>query len=291
MHPVVAHLVSGQVLFTGLPLMMAMILLRERISRPDVRRLVTVMAWCFGLLGISTAAVPWWGLGMLPLSLGIWSVRGWRPERIRLQRFVTVCPVAIACVFLTMEIGWVVRPSMSPVAERSIVVLGDSLSAGLGEGEGTPWPFQLRDWHHVQVHNLSEAGATTADALARIGTSDHFPGVVIVELGGNDLLGGRALTDFERDLDGILAHLREKNRSVAMVELPLLPGTNAWGVVQRQLAQKYHCRLIPKRLLVQVLARPGATVDTLHLSQLGHRELAETIWSVVGQALPESSPQ
>ena len=54
-----------------------------------------------------------------------------------------------------------------------------------------------------------------------------------------------------------------------MVELPVLPGKNAWGVVQRRLATQHACPLIPKRLLVEVFAAPNSTVDTLHLSKSG----------------------
>jgi len=288
MNSVVAHLVSGQVLFTALPLMVAMLLLCDAVTRPDLRRLVTVMAWNLGLLGVSTAAAPLWAIGLLVATLGLWSSRTWLPDRKSLQRICMAGPIVTALGMLIVESAWIIRPAVTPVTDRSVVVLGDSLSAGLGEGEGAPWPSQLRDQYHVQVYNLSEAGATTEDAFRTISATDHFPGLVVIELGGNDLLGGRPLADFERDLQGILAHLRQQNRSVVMVELPLLPGKNQWGVVQRQLADRFSCPLIPKRLLVQVLAAPGATVDTLHLSRSGHLLMAEAVWRVIEPGLPRS---
>ncbi len=171
---------------------------------------------------------------------------------------------------------------------RALVVLGDSLSAGLGEGEGVPWPFQLRDAHKITVFNLSEAGATTADALRQIKTTDNFPGLIVVELGGNDLLGGRSCAEFEHDLNGILSYLHDHQRTVVMLELPLLPGKNPWGVVQRRLAAHYRSHLIPKRLLVNVLASQGATVDTLHLTGTGHQRLAEMVWSTIEPAVSAS---
>ena len=287
MNPIVAHLVSGQVLFTAFPLMIVLVLLCERIPRRDLRRLVVVMVWNCGLLGISTAAYPLWVLGFFVASLVHWSVRARLPDRRLVRSASHWLPVLVALLILANEIRWVVRPTVTPVADRAIVVLGDSLSAGLGEREGVPWPYQLRDSQHVQVHNLAEAGATTADALREIKLVDNFPGLVIVELGGNDLLRSRPLADFEHDLDGILTHLRQTSRSVVMVELPVLPGKNAWGVVQRRLATQHACPLIPKRLLVEVFAAPNSTVDTLHLSQSGHQHLAAAIWSVIEPALPK----
>ncbi len=288
MNPLVAHLVSGQILFTGLPLMILLILGAERITRPDLRRLATAVVWICGVFTLSTAAVPWWAIALLIASLGCWSVREWMATH-RLPRWVSLAfPMGISLILIAAEIPWTTCPMVALGSEQSIVVLGDSLSAGLEEGEGTPWPFQLRDSHQVRVHNLSEAGATTQDALRQIQSTDHFPGLIIIELGGNDLLGGRTCAEFEHDLDGILAYLHEHQRTIVILELPLLPSKNQWGVVQRRLARQYECSLIPKRLLVDVLAAPGATVDTLHLTQSGHQRLSEMVWSVVGpgQTLP-----
>lgn len=286
MNPIVAHLISGQVLFTALPAMALLILLKENSSHRSWKRLFTVLACNCCLLGISTAAYPWWLLGTLLVAVGIWSVHLWIVVSDKARRVIISCPIMLTAIIVAIEAGWAMRTAVPPITERSLVVFGDSLSAGLGEKEGTPWPEQLQDRNHVPVKNLSKAGATTADGLKEIFQTDHFLGLVVIELGGNDLLGGVELADFKKNLHGILAHLREHNRTVAMIELPLLPGKNAWGVVQRQLARQYHCSLIPKRLLVDVLASPGATVDTLHLSQSGHQRLADQIWSVIAPALP-----
>ena len=286
MNPLVVHLISGQILFTALPATVPLILLRENCSQPGVRRLCAVLACNCCLLGVCTAAYPWWLLGTLLATVGVWFVHPWLAVSGKVRNAITVAPIMLSSIVVATEAGWAMRPAISPISERSVVVFGDSLSAGLGEKEGTPWPDQLRDRKHVAVTNLSEAGATTADGLKNVFQTDHVPGLVIIELGGNDLLGGVALANFEKNLDGILSHLRSHNRTVVMVELPLLPGKNAWGGTQRRLSRQYRCRLIPKRLLVDVLAAPGSTTDTLHLSQTGHQRLAEQIWSVIGPALP-----
>lgn len=285
MNPLVAHLVSGQILFTGLPVLSLLILGCERITRPELCRLPTALVWICGVFTLSTAAVPWWASTLLIASLSCWSVRMWLATQHVPRRVSLAFPLGVSIALIAAEIPWAMRPAIALGPDRSIVVLGDSLSAGLDQGEGTPWPFQLRDSHQWQIHNLSEAGATTQDGLQQIQMTDHFPGLVMVELGGNDLLGGRSCHEFERDLEGILAYLHDHQRTVVMWELPLLPGKNSWGVVQRRLARKYGCTLLPKRLLVDVLASPGATMDTLHLTQSGHQRLAEVVWQVVGPGL------
>ena len=105
---------------------------------------------------------------------------------------------------------------------EAIHVIGDSLSAGIGAGEGAPWPETLATRLDAEVINHSQAGATAKSAIEQ---AERLPpdAFVIVEIGGNDLLGGRSSQDFERDLDALLADVCSDGRRVAMFELPLPP--------------------------------------------------------------------
>ena len=62
-----------------------------------------------------------------------------------------------------------------------------------------------------------------------------------------------------------------------MFELPLPPLHNGFGTAQRQLAAKYGVALIPKRPLTAVFGMKDGTVDGLHLSDAGHRALAQSV--------------
>ena len=62
-----------------------------------------------------------------------------------------------------------------------------------------------------------------------------------------------------------------------MVELPLPPFYNRYGMVQRALAKKYSVTLIPKRFMADVMSTPGATVDGLHFSNVGHILFARSL--------------
>ena len=56
--------------------------------------------------------------------------------------------------------------------------------------------------------------------------------MIVVEIGGNDILGGTPAKQFERDLDQLLSVLAvQENRQVLMFELPLPPFYNAYGRV------------------------------------------------------------
>jgi acyl-CoA thioesterase I len=100
---------------------------------------------------------------------------------------------------------------------------------------------------------------------------------VIVEIGGNDLLGPTSAEQFERDLDRLLRMLQPEDREIVMLELPLPPTYNRIGRIQRRLAADYNVRLIHRRHFARVFLHSGGTLDGLHLSNSGHASMARMI--------------
>lgn len=158
-----------------------------------------------------------------------------------------------------------------------VYVIGDSLTAGTGEK--TTWPELLPT--KSQVHNLASVGATAESARKQ---SDQLPpqgGIVVIEIGGNDVLGSTPPAKFGRDLDQLLSHVAAPERTIVMFELPLPPLANEYGRVQRRLAAKHDVTLIPKRVLMSVLAHGDNTLDTVHLSDAGHKRMAVAVWNII----------
>jgi acyl-CoA thioesterase-1 len=184
-----------------------------------------------------------------------------------------------------LELPFHLSPSLPPLGNPTVFVVGDSVSAGMG-GERQTWPRLLSDRHGVHVHDLSLAGATVATALRdQAGGVTESGALVVLEIGGNDVLGGTASEAFERDLDALLTSLRGGgDRTVVMLELPLPPLHNRFGAAQRRLAARHGVVLVPKRVLFGVLTARGATLDTIHLTQTGHTMMAEAMWQVLQQA-------
>ena len=171
------------------------------------------------------------------------------------------------------------HPTRIPVSrELPIVVIGDSLSAGINDGVDIPWPTRLDEIASVTVSNHAQAGATCRSAIKQL---DDLPKqcVVVVEIGGNDLLGGRSAAEFRADLDRLLTKVQSSEREVVMFELPLPPLFHGYGYGQRELADENNVGLIPRRLLASILFSEDATVDSIHLSNDGHQRLAERVAS------------
>jgi acyl-CoA thioesterase-1 len=109
--------------------------------------------------------------------------------------------------------------------------------------------------------------------------------LVLIELGGNDLLGSTSLEEFHRDLNALLKGLSAANCSIVMFELPLPPFNYQFGYSQRELAARYDVTLIPKRYLLNILVGQQATLDSIHLTETGHRQMAELVEELLAPAM------
>ena len=117
--------------------------------------------------------------------------------------------------------------------------------------------------------------------------SDHL---VLIEIGGNDLLMGVSSDEYGKALDALLSKVAAPNRTVLMFELPLLPNKIAYGRIQRQLSTKYRVFLIPKRFFAEVLGDADATTDGLHLSASGAHRMAALVGRVLSPLLKSCQP-
>ena len=283
------HLISGGAFFSGL-IMVAVAGAVAAFFRQWWARIAvaggTLVGWGLALL----SATPfsgwfWWPVGLLILAWLV--VQSFAPETEKgLARAGGLAVALIALVAMLSELPRRSVPRIEGRFER-LYIVGDSISAGLGgEGEWT-WPAALAEEHGVEVVNLSVPGATAGSAVRQVQGVVGEGALVIVEIGGNDLLGrgSSAAEGFAADLEKLLTALRPRAGAVIMFELPLTPGRRRWGRVQRQLAARFEVEMIPKRIFARVLTGDGNTIDGLHLSNQGHRRLAAAVWEVVGGAL------
>jgi acyl-CoA thioesterase-1 len=220
-----------------------------------------------------------WGLA----ALAAW-LRIGRPQGARRALWVTQ---AAAILMTAGAFAWEVPhwffPGPLHAADGRVIVIGDSISAGVNDGSRT-WPTVLRTDYGVDVLDLSEPGMflERAASLAKAIRPDQAGSLAVLEIGGNDVFGKTTAREFERDLDKLLGLARTRARVVVLLELPLPPFRNRIAAAQRRQAAKHGAVLIPKRLYTDVIGLPGATIDGLHLSQYGHKAMAMMMWSIIG---------
>jgi acyl-CoA thioesterase-1 len=241
------------------------------------------------LVGLSATPLPYWYYGILIGTTAVWLVFEEIPhDRQRRIRYgFRSLALVLWLVAIAVESPHHFTPTLASNGSSDLYIIGDSVSAGLGERDEVTWPRILAQRHPMKVHDFSHVGAKAASALKQARRLPPEDGIVLLEIGGNDVLGGTPAATFEQDLDRLLSEVSKPRREVLMFELPLPPLHNEFGHIQRRLAARHGVRLIPKRTFVSVLTAGGATLDSVHLSREGHEMMAEAVWQLVGPAMAQ----
>ncbi|HYN26814.1 MAG TPA: arylesterase [Burkholderiales bacterium] len=142
-------------------------------------------------------------------------------------------------------------------AARTILVFGDSLSAGYGLPSGSGWVSLLeqrlkRDRLDYAVVNASISGETTLGGRNRIATAlaEHDPAVVIVQLGANDGLRGNSIEETRRNLIAIVETSRVSGAKVLLVGIRIPPNygkvyTRRFEALFAEVARQQNASLVP----------------------------------------------
>jgi len=270
---------SGTVFFLGLSLLPASLTMFV-LARRKWPRIGATLLSVLGLILIAASAtpLPYWFYTVFGVASLAWLAAervcwAWLQAR---RTWLRGSVVLLWIAALVIELPYHFQAAVPNVDEPKLTIIADSITAGRDSRDKKTWPRILGRTHSIEVNDLSQMGATAASALKQ---ADRLParrGIVLLEIGGNDLLGTTPAAEFDRDLDRLLTRVTHPGRVMLMFELPLPPFRNEYGRIQRRLAAKHGVILIPKRVLMGLLSEDGATLDSIHLSPEGHRRMAET---------------
>ena len=183
-------------------------------------------------------------------------------------------------------------------ADKSLVVLGDSLSAGFGVDLSEAWPARIQEkireaglpWKLV---NAGLSGDTSAGGLRRLDWILRRPvDALLLELGSNDGLRGLPLEATRTNLQTVIERTRAKYPNVRVVlagmKMPENLGeayTRQFESLYRDLAATNKVALIPF-LLDGVGGRAELNLpDQIHPNVEGHRRVATNVWKVLQPVL------
>jgi acyl-CoA thioesterase-1 len=173
---------------------------------------------------------------------------------------------------------------------KSIVVLGDSISAGYGIDVNAGWVNLLQQKFKalpsdVVIHNESISGDTTAGGLARLDPllSRHKPAWVLVELGANDGLRGLSPQEMKSNLTEIVKRSQKAGAKVMLLGMKIPPNYGKRYIdlfynIYPQLADELNLPLIPFILEDVALKPEMMQADGLHPNALGQPLIAEKVW-------------
>jgi len=179
-----------------------------------------------------------------------------------------------------------------------IVVLGDSIAAGLGLPESDAFPAIVekllrQEGHSVEVVNAGVSGDTSAGGSSRIDwILKQRPDVLVVELGGNDALRGQPLGNTERNLRQIIRRGQEAGAHVLLVgmDIPSNYGpayAGDFAKMYRRIARDEGVTLIPDFVREVGTDSRLMQADGIHPTTEGQRRLAEKLLPYLEEAVTE----
>ena len=182
----------------------------------------------------------------------------------------------------------------TPSQMKTILVLGNSLSAGFGLKSSQAYPALLAKKLHAsglnfQVTNASQTGGTTEGGLERLPA--HLKrkiDIFILELGINDAFRGVPVDQIQNNLQQMIDKVKARNPDarvlIAGMQLPNYAADDyvfAFGKMFAELAAKNGASLVPY-LLDGVAGDPSLNLpDGIHPNAAGQKILAENVWRIL----------
>lgn len=174
---------------------------------------------------------------------------------------------------------------------RSILVLGDSISAGYGIQREQGWVHLLDQaleqgeyaWHTV---NASISGETTGGGLARLPgvIEETQPDIVIIELGGNDGLRGYPIKTIRTNLEQMIDIVEDHGATPMVVAMRIPPNygpryARAFDAVFGEVAQHKQTAFVPFLLEAVALSDGLMQEDGIHPTADAQPMLLDAVWS------------
>lgn len=179
-----------------------------------------------------------------------------------------------------------------PPPPGAIVAFGDSLTAGTGAKPGRSYPEQLADLLRRPVINAGVPGDTIGEAAERLESDvlTHDPGLVLVLLGGNDLLQRRDLDQSFATFKRLIKRIQEDGAMVVLIGIKGFSPIARLGGRYRRLARQTGCLYIPA-ILDGILTERSLMADQIHPNGQGYAIVARRIFEAIRPYLPERSPR
>jgi len=198
---------------------------------------------------------------------------------------MTRLAVALLLIAALVSCGQKV-PRVAPVGANDVIVaFGDSLTYGTGAAEHESYPAVLAQLIQRNVVRAGVPGETTGGGLARLESviEEHRPVLMIVCLGGNDMLRKLDETQIRNNLREIIGTIKRRGIAVALVGVPKPALITSAPAFYAELAQEFD---IPyeSKVVTDVLYRPELKADSIHPNAKGYHRMAEAIAELLRKA-------
>jgi lysophospholipase L1-like esterase len=173
-----------------------------------------------------------------------------------------------------------------PPSGSNVIAFGDSLTEGYRLDPGLGWPERLSAIVGRPIVNRGVSGDTTGDALARLEADvlAHDPRVVLVCLGGNDMLRQMPADQQFANLRTIVTRIQDRGALVVLIgtEGYKILSSVDYGARYEALAKETGAVYVPD-LMDGVLGDPALMLDRIHPNAKGYEKIARRIADEVGE--------
>lgn len=194
-------------------------------------------------------------------------------------------------------------PATIPATAPLVIAFGDSLYAGyrLGPKEGLAPQLQAAlaaDGVAARVQNAGVSGDTTAAGRQRLAyvldNAPRKPALVLLGLGGNDMLRGIGPDQTRANLDAMLAELRRRDIPVLLTGMMAAPNLGSdyakrFDPIYPELAAKYGVSFYPFILDDVITDKTLMLDDHIHPNAKGVSMVAKGLAPLVKEALPDGT--
>lgn len=175
-------------------------------------------------------------------------------------------------------------------APKTVLVVGDSLSAEYGIARGSGWVALLEqklkaEKIDARVVNASISGETTSGGRTRLPAllQQHKPNVVVFELGANDGLRGLPVASAQDNLRTMISLAQQNKAKVLLVGMRMPPNygrayTERFAAMYQSLATQAKVPLVPFMLDGVALDTANFQADRMHPLASAHPTILNNIW-------------
>lgn len=196
--------------------------------------------------------------------------------------------LAIAVIFSIVSTVFLISRHNNVVnSTKPVVFFGNSITAGQGARAGEDFPSVVGKTLNVPIVNAGVSGDTTGEALARINKDvlSKNPSVVVIELGGNDLMKNINSEITRGNFELILSKIKTSGAKIVILDVKFLLFSREYKTDWRDLAEKYNAIYVPD-ILDGVIDDQNFKYDDLHPNTKGYQKIAEKLVPTISTLVP-----
>jgi lysophospholipase L1-like esterase len=163
-------------------------------------------------------------------------------------------------------------------SDAVVLAFGDSITYGTGAAPAESYPSVLAGLIGRNVVNAGVPGETTAVAKQRLAATldEHRPALMLLCLGGNDILQRQDKAQTVSNLKEMIAVAKSRGVAIVLIGVPKLEFGLKVPALYREIARENDIPL-ERKALKRILSKSSLKSDEIHPNTAGYRLLAESV--------------